>query len=66
MKNTTRHKWQYSLKTYLLLMALVAAMIGWWCDRRRLQMELLEAKRRIQFLETAPYYDLSPGRHLPR
>ncbi len=66
MGTTVKSKWQFSLKTYLLLMALAAMMIGWWCDRQRLQAQLNDARRRIQLLETAPFYDVMPGVELRR
>ena len=52
MDDTVKPRWQYSLKTYLMLIALVAMAIGWWCDHQRWQSQLDDAKRRIQFLET--------------
>ena len=57
MDDTVRPRWQYSLKTYLMV---IAVAIGWWCDRQRLQSQLDEARRRIQVLETSPYYDVIP------
>jgi len=53
-------KWQYSLKTYFLMILIVGLAIGWWCDHQRLQTQLNDARRRIQDLETAPYFDVMP------
>jgi len=63
---TEHSRWQYSLKTYLLVIALVAMAIGWWTDRQRLQNELDKAERRIQFLETSRYFDVLPPVELRR
>ena len=52
-----RPKWQYSLKTYLMVIALLAMAVGWLCDRQRLQSELDDANRRIQLLQTSHYFD---------
>ncbi|MDP6718707.1 MAG: hypothetical protein QGF59_08665 [Pirellulaceae bacterium] len=60
MDDTVKTRWQYSLKTYLMVIAVIALAIGWWCDRQRLQSQLDEARRRIQVLETSPYYDVIP------
>ncbi len=54
--------WQFSLSTLLLLTALIAVSIGWWVERTRLHRLLDEARRRIQFLETSQYFDVSPQR----
>jgi len=60
MDDTVKPRWQYSLKTYLMVIAMVAMAIGWWCDRQRLQSQLDDAKRRIQFLETSSFFDMAP------
>ena len=56
MQNPVKTKWQYSLKTYLMLITVLAMAIGWWCDRHRLQSQLNDAQRQIQFLQTARFF----------
>jgi hypothetical protein len=63
MHDAARPKWQYSLKAYLMLIAVLAMAIGWLCDRQRLQSKLDDAKRRIQNLQTSRYYDGSLQTH---
>ena len=46
-----------SLSTLLLLMAIVALAFGWYADRRLLRQELLEARKRLQLLETSQFFD---------
>ena len=55
--DAARPKWQYSLKTYLMLIAVLALAIGWMCDRQRLQSQLHDARRQIQDLQTFQYFD---------
>jgi hypothetical protein len=57
MHAPVKPKWQYSLKTYLMLIAVLAMAIGWWCDHQRLQSQLDDAKRQIQFLQTSHFFD---------
>ena len=52
-------RWQISLSTLLLLTGFIAVLVGWWVDRTRLQNEVIESKKRIQFLETSRYFDES-------
>ncbi len=66
MDDSAKPKWQYSLKTYLLVIAVLAMAIGWWCDRRRLQFQLKDARQRIQDLETSRYFDVMPDLELRR
>ena len=58
--------WQFSLKTILLLTALVALAIGWWRDHVNLTRQLDEAKRKIQFLETSHYFDGGTTLEMPQ
>ena len=48
---------QFSLGNILLLLAVIAMAMGWWCDHRNLTRRLEEARSRIQFLETSQYFD---------
>ena len=62
---TNRNRpWQMNISTILILVALIATIIAWWLDHANLTKQLLEAKKRIQFLETSTYFD-SPMRPAP-
>ena len=42
------YRWyQFSLRTVLLVMVLVALLVGWWCDRVVLQHQAQSALQRL-------------------
>lgn len=48
---------QFSLQTFILVIALIALAIGWWSDHYRLSEQLRKERMRVQFLETSRIYD---------
>lgn len=45
---------KFSIRDLLLVTAIVALVVGWWVDRRRLASE-------IRLLKIRPYYSMGPG-----
>lgn len=56
-RNRFLTRFQFSLRTAILVVSMVALAIAWWIDHQRLSERLRKEKSRVQFLETSRMFD---------